>query len=83
MSDMPNGTGSPEYDNSKPLLIQEYERLKAENERLREALREYADQDNWVFVDNDYLCETYAWDDSFSKPFNIAHKALRQAEENK
>jgi hypothetical protein len=38
MSDMPKGTGSPEYDKAKPLIIQEYERLKAENERLREAL---------------------------------------------
>jgi len=43
MSDMPKGTGSPEYDKAKFLIMQEYERLKyerlkKENQRLREAL---------------------------------------------
>ena len=40
MSDMPKSTVSPEYDNAKRLIMQEYdrlkyERLKKENQRLR------------------------------------------------
>ena len=50
MSDMPKGTGSPEYDNAKRLIMKEYERLKyerlkKENERLREALEKIANDE--------------------------------------
>jgi len=50
MSDMPKGTVSPEYDNAKRLIMKEYERLKyerlkKENERLREALEKIANDE--------------------------------------
>jgi len=56
MSDMPKGTGSPEYDNAKPLIIQEYERLKKENQRLRERAEELTK------LCSDRLCQR--WDDN-------------------
>jgi len=50
MSERPKGTVSPEYDNAKRLIMKEYERLKyerlkKENERLREALEKIANDE--------------------------------------
>ena len=51
--------------------------LRAENQRLRDALEKYADNSNWLY-DTEYCI--YEWQGEADNPASLAQEALKKTE---
>ena len=67
---------SPQFESD---LIKEYQKLKKQNEIMREALERYAESDNWLYDDDDL--EILFDIDKGDQGYTVAQEALKQCKE--
>lgn len=63
---------------TEQMLVDQVAALRAENERLREALCQFADETNWSRMSHEYIGDYAMWDGipETDTPWQIARAAL-------